>query len=128
MVSTLLLTIGFGVLLLAVGFMKDAAALRRSGSSGSTEGLWGEALILIIPGLIVVLFSFYPQLPSPGPGVLRGTGVSLIGLGFSSLIQLTILAGRATVDNLRTGAWITAIIGLILIVVCYPILLLVFYL
>jgi len=126
MVSSLLLGIGFGILVLGVSLMRDVNALRRSGGAASSAGLLREGSALIIVGLIVVLVSIFLQLPSPGPGILGGAGASLVGLGFSSLIQLTVQTGRATVDDLHTGAWVTVGIGAGLIVVVYPILLLVF--
>lgn len=126
MVSSLLLTIGFLILVLGVSLMRDVSALRRSGGSSSNKGILGEGLLLIIIGLVVAIVSIFPQLPSPGPGVLRGAGVSLIGLGFASLILLTVQTGRASVNDLRRGAWVTSLIGFALIVVAYPIVLLVF--
>lgn len=126
MVSSLLLGIGFGIFVLGVSLMRDVNALRRSGDASSSAGLLPEGSVLIIVGLIVVLVSIFQQLPSPGPGILRGAGAALVGLGFSSLIQLTVQTGRATVHDLRRGAWVTSGIGFVLIAVVYPIVLLVF--
>lgn len=127
MISSLLLGIGFGIFVLGISLMRDVNALRRSGDTSSSAGLLGEGLVLcIVVGPIVVLVSIFLQLPSPGPGILRGAGASLVGLGFSSLIQLTMQTGRATVHGLHRGAWVTSCIGFVLIAVVYPIVLLVF--
>jgi len=126
MISSLLLGIGFGIFVLGISLMRDVNALRRSGDASSSAGLLREGLVLTFVGLIVVLVSIFIQLPNPGPGILRGAGASLVALGFSSLIQLTVQTGQATVHGLHRGAWVTSFIGFVLIAVVYPIVLLVF--
>lgn len=113
--SSILLSIGFPLLVLGVRLMTVRNALRRAGqvSLEHANQVGREGWILSITGLIVLLIGIllYWLLPyTPAMAVINAGGL-LIPLGIAQLIQWTVQRGRGSDGQVYVGAWVTVLIG-----------------
>ena len=119
MSSSILLSIGFPLLVLGARLMMVRNALRRSGqvSLEHANQVGREGWILSITGLIVLAIGIllYWLLPyTPAMAVISAGGL-LIPLGIAQLIQWTVHRGRGSDSQVYVGAWVTVLIGVALI-------------
>jgi len=113
--SSILLSIGFPLLLLGVRLMMVRNALRRTGqvSLEHANQLGKEGWILSVTGLIVLLIGIllhWLLTYTPAMAIINAGGL-LIPLGIAQLIQWTVQRGRGTDGQVFFGAWVTVLIG-----------------
>lgn len=114
MVSTLLLAIGFGLLVIGIRLMMIRNTLRRAGNvpTALANQVMREGLIIFSIGLIALLMGIFWTRGM----VLINSGASLTYLGVLSLVHWTVQRGRGTERQVCMGAWVTTSIGVVLIV------------
>lgn len=119
----ILLTIGFGLLVLGFSLMtlRNSIRSRRENQAPLANQVLKEGLVTCTAGFIVLIIGlsgFYCNwMLSREAAILMGAGAALIILGIHALIQWVVQSGRGTEHHVYIGAWAATCFGFGLIIV-----------